>query len=115
MDILIGLAFLTAAAALAWAGFRRRRDNHFLSRNAVAPALTDAQASLVALGEISRTVVTAFVVLVGATVPLAYHAVGSNLVISAFSIAGFQAMLLGFLIWFAARTRYPTPWRQAPR
>ena len=58
-------------------------------------------------------VVAAFVVLVGSGVPLAYHAVPENGVISLFSIAGFQAMLVGFLIWFVFRTKYPTPWRQA--
>ena len=113
MDFLIGLAFLAAGVALGWAGFRRRRDNHFLARSAAAPALSDAQASLVAMGEITRAVVAAFVVLVGAGVPLAYHAAGGNGVLSVFSIAGFQAMLAGFLIWFVFRTKYPTSWRQA--
>ena len=113
MDWVIGLAFFAVGTALGWAGFRRRRDNHFLARSAVAPALSDLQASLIAMGELARAVVAAFVVLVGSGVPLAYHAVPENGVISLFSIAGFQAMLVGFLIWFVFRTKYPTPWRQA--
>ena len=115
MDFLIGLAFLAAGVALGWAGFRRRRDNYFLARSAVAPALSDAQDSLVAMGEITRAVVAAFIVLVGAGVPLAYHAAGGNGVLSVFSIAGFQAMLAGFLTWFVFRTKYPTPWQQTTR
>ena len=115
MDLVIGLALFAVGAILGWAGFRRRRDNHFLARSAIAPDLSDSQASLVAMGEIARAVMGAFVVLVGSAVPLAYHAVGSNGVISLFGVAGFQAMLVGFLIWFVFRTKYPTSWQQAPR
>ena len=115
MDFVIGFLFFAIGVTLGWTGFRRRRDNHFLARSAVAPDLSASQSSLVAMGELARAVVAAFVVLVGSGVPLAYHAVGSSRVISAFSIAGLQVMLVGFLVWFVFRTKYPTPWTQARR
>ena len=115
MDFVIGFLFFAIGVTLGWTGFRRRRDNHFLARSAVAPDLSASQSSLVAMGELARAVVAAFVVLVGSGVPLAYHAVPENGVISLFSIAGFQAMLIGFLIWFVFRTKYPTLWRQTSR